>query len=94
MFAFVGRTDDGAIEFASTVTDTRLRLESEEQAGQAITFVQNDQDIVCPLSTRQTSRPKVSSAAAPSPGELIRAPIAVPHQASTRAVSGLGSSDV
>jgi CubicO group peptidase (beta-lactamase class C family) len=49
MFAFIGRTDAGAVEFASTVTDTRLRLESEDQAGQAITFVQNDQDIVCPL---------------------------------------------
>jgi hypothetical protein len=49
MFASVGRTDAGAIEFASTVTNTRLRLESDEQAGHAITFVQNDQDIVCPL---------------------------------------------
>ena len=49
VFAFVGRTDAGAIEFASTVTDTKLRLESEDQAGQAITFVQNDQDVVCPL---------------------------------------------
>ena len=46
MFASVGRTDAGAIEFASTVTNTTLRLESEEQAGQAITFVQNDQDTV------------------------------------------------
>jgi CubicO group peptidase (beta-lactamase class C family) len=49
MFASMGRTEAGAIEFASTVTDTRLRLESEDQAGHAITFVQNDQDIVCPL---------------------------------------------
>jgi CubicO group peptidase (beta-lactamase class C family) len=49
MFAFVGRTDAGAIEFASTVTETRLRLESEDHAGQAITLVQNDRDTVCPL---------------------------------------------
>ena len=49
MFVFVGRTDAGAIEFESSVTDTTLRLESEDQAGQAITFAQNDQDIVCPL---------------------------------------------
>jgi hypothetical protein len=49
VFPFAGRTDAGAIEFVSTVTDTRLRLESEDQAGRAITFVQNDQDIVCPL---------------------------------------------
>jgi CubicO group peptidase (beta-lactamase class C family) len=49
VFQFVDRTDAGAIEFASPVTDTRLRLESEDQAGRAITFVQNDQDIVCPL---------------------------------------------
>lgn len=50
-FAFVSRTDAGGIEFASTVTDTRLRLESEDQAGQAITFIQNDQDTVCPLGS-------------------------------------------
>ncbi|MDX6593137.1 MAG: hypothetical protein QOJ13_2333, partial [Gaiellales bacterium] len=43
------RTDAGAIEFASTVTETRLRLESEDQAGQAITLVQNDRDTVCPV---------------------------------------------
>jgi CubicO group peptidase (beta-lactamase class C family) len=49
MFGFVGRTDAGAIEFASNVTDTKLRLEAEDQAGHAITFVQNNQDIVCPL---------------------------------------------
>ena len=49
MFVFVGRTDAGAVEFESSVTDTMLRLESEDQVGQAITFVQNDQDIVCPL---------------------------------------------
>jgi CubicO group peptidase (beta-lactamase class C family) len=48
-FAFVDRTDAGAIEFASTVTDTRLRLESEDQAGRAITFVQNEQESACPL---------------------------------------------
>jgi hypothetical protein len=48
MFVFVGRTDAGAIDFESDVTDTRLRLESEDQAGRAITFVQNDRDIVCP----------------------------------------------
>ncbi|HEX5582257.1 serine hydrolase domain-containing protein [Gaiella sp.] len=48
VFAYTGRTDAGAIEFASTVTATVLRLESEEQPGQAITFVQNDQAIVCP----------------------------------------------
>jgi CubicO group peptidase (beta-lactamase class C family) len=48
VFAFIGRTDAGALEFVSDVTDTKLRLESEDQAGGAITFVQNDQDIVCP----------------------------------------------
>jgi len=48
-FPFVGRTDAGAIEFESAVTDTELRLESEDQAGRAITFVQNDQDLVCTL---------------------------------------------
>jgi CubicO group peptidase (beta-lactamase class C family) len=46
MFGFVGRTDAGAIEFASNVTDTMLRLEPEDRA---ITFVQNNRDIVCPL---------------------------------------------
>jgi CubicO group peptidase (beta-lactamase class C family) len=55
MFGFVGRADTGAIEFASNVTDTMLRLESEDQAGHAITFVQNNQDIVCPrLEARDT----------------------------------------
>jgi len=48
VFAYSGRTDAGGIEFASTVTATMLRLESEDQAGQAITFVQNDQAVVCP----------------------------------------------
>ena len=49
MVPFVGRTDAGAIEFESAVTDTGLRLEDEDQAGRAITFVQNDQEIVSTL---------------------------------------------
>jgi hypothetical protein len=48
VFVYTGRTDSGAIEFASSVTATVLRLESGDPPGQAITFVQNDQAIVCP----------------------------------------------
>jgi CubicO group peptidase (beta-lactamase class C family) len=51
-FGFMDRTDTGALVFASNVTDTMLRLESESDAGNAITFVQNGQEIVC---ARQTS---------------------------------------
>ena len=49
MFEYMGRTETGAIEFASPVTETRLRLESEHHRGQAVTFVQNEQTIVCSL---------------------------------------------
>jgi CubicO group peptidase (beta-lactamase class C family) len=48
LFGFIGRTDAGAIEFASNVTESTLRLDSEDEAGEALTFVQNDQTIVCP----------------------------------------------
>jgi CubicO group peptidase (beta-lactamase class C family) len=48
VFAFFGRTDAGAIEFGSNAIDSTLRVESEDEAGRAITFVQNGQDIVCP----------------------------------------------
>jgi CubicO group peptidase (beta-lactamase class C family) len=49
VFGYTGRTEAGAIEFTSTVTDTRLRLESGDNPRRAITFVQNDQEIVCPF---------------------------------------------
>jgi CubicO group peptidase (beta-lactamase class C family) len=48
-FVFIDRTDSGALVFASNVTETLLRLDSEADAGRAITFVQNDEEIVCPL---------------------------------------------
>jgi CubicO group peptidase (beta-lactamase class C family) len=47
-FGFIDRTDAGALAFASNVTATALRLESERDAGNAITFIQNGQEIVCP----------------------------------------------
>jgi CubicO group peptidase (beta-lactamase class C family) len=47
VFQYMGRTETGAIEFASSVTETRLRLEFEDRAGHAVTFVQNDQAVVC-----------------------------------------------
>lgn len=43
-FGFVATTDAGIHEFASSVTDTRLRVESED----AIVFLQNGQELVCP----------------------------------------------
>jgi CubicO group peptidase (beta-lactamase class C family) len=46
-FGFVDRTDAGALVFASNVTETALRFESESDAGNAITFIQNGQEIVC-----------------------------------------------
>lgn len=49
VFAFGGRTHEGALEFVSSVTESKLRLESEDDAGRAITFVQNEQDVVCQL---------------------------------------------
>jgi CubicO group peptidase (beta-lactamase class C family) len=47
-FGFIDRTDSGALVFASNVTETALRLESERDPGTAITFIQNGQEIVCP----------------------------------------------
>jgi CubicO group peptidase (beta-lactamase class C family) len=49
VFEFGGRTHAGGLEFVSGATDSKLRLESEVDAGEAITFVQNEQEIVCPL---------------------------------------------
>jgi CubicO group peptidase (beta-lactamase class C family) len=46
-FGFVDRTEAGALVFGSNVTETTLRLESERAAGNAITFIQNGQEIVC-----------------------------------------------
>ena len=48
VFSFIGRSDAGALEFASMATETVLRLESAEAAGTSITFVQNGEEIVCP----------------------------------------------
>lgn len=47
-FAFMGRNDSGALEFASNVTDTTLRLKPGGQNENAIVVVQNGVDIVCP----------------------------------------------
>ncbi|HST14697.1 MAG TPA: serine hydrolase domain-containing protein [Gaiellaceae bacterium] len=47
VFGFAGRTDDGALQFASMATDTVFRL-AEVDAGRTITFSQNGVEIVCP----------------------------------------------